>query len=30
MVIPLTDKENIFEGIDTSWNRVPGGKVLET
>jgi LmbE family N-acetylglucosaminyl deacetylase len=25
---PLTNKENIFEGIDTSWNRVKGGKVI--
>ena len=25
---PLTNRENIFEGIDTSWNRVPGGKAV--
>ena len=25
---PLTNKENIFEGIDTSWNRVAGGKAI--
>ncbi|MBU0941140.1 MAG: PIG-L family deacetylase [Bacteroidetes bacterium] len=25
---PLKDKENIFEGIDTSWNRVAGGKAI--
>jgi LmbE family N-acetylglucosaminyl deacetylase len=25
---PLTNKENIFEGIDTSWNRVTGGKAI--
>jgi LmbE family N-acetylglucosaminyl deacetylase len=25
---PLTDKNNIFEGIDTSWNRVKGGKPI--
>jgi LmbE family N-acetylglucosaminyl deacetylase len=25
---PLTNKENIFEGIDTSWNRVKGGKPI--
>lgn len=24
----LTDKQNLFEGIDTSWNRVAGGKSL--
>jgi len=23
-----TDKSNIFEGIDTSWNRIKGGKVI--
>ena len=25
---PLQDKSNIFEGIDTSWNRVKNGKVI--
>lgn len=25
---PLTDKENIFSGIDTSWNRIKGGKAV--
>ena len=25
---PLTDNKNIFEGIDTSWNRVKGGKAV--
>lgn len=25
---PLTNKENIFDGIDTSWNRVKGGKEI--
>jgi LmbE family N-acetylglucosaminyl deacetylase len=25
---PLSDKNNIFEGIDTSWNRVKGGKAI--
>ena len=25
---PLTDNENIFAGIDTSWNRVKGGKAI--
>ena len=25
---PLNDKENIFAGIDTSWNRVKGGKAI--
>ncbi|MCF7568113.1 PIG-L family deacetylase [Sabulilitoribacter arenilitoris] len=25
---PLTDNENIFSGIDTSWNRVKGGKAI--
>lgn len=25
---PLKDKTNIFEGIDTSWNRVKGGKSI--
>ena len=25
---PLTDNENIFAGIDTSWNRVKGGKAV--
>ncbi|WP_299339244.1 PIG-L family deacetylase [uncultured Psychroserpens sp.] len=25
-----TDKTNIFEGIDTSWNRVEGGKAIGT
>ncbi|WPR72983.1 PIG-L family deacetylase [Flavobacterium sp. NG2] len=25
---PLKDKSNIFEGIDTSWNRVKGGKPI--
>lgn len=24
----LKDKNNIFEGIDTSWNRIKGGKVI--
>ena len=24
----LQDKSNIFEGIDTSWNRIPGGKPI--
>ncbi|WP_034040384.1 PIG-L family deacetylase [Wocania ichthyoenteri] len=24
----LTDSENIFAGIDTSWNRIKGGKVI--
>jgi len=24
----LKDKQNLFEGIDTSWNRVAGGKVI--
>ncbi len=24
----LKDKQNLFEGIDTSWNRVKGGKVI--
>ena len=23
---PLTDKKSLFEGVDTSWNRVKGGK----
>ncbi|OUS02232.1 LmbE family protein [Flavobacteriales bacterium 33_180_T64] len=23
-----SDKENIFEGIDTSWNRIEGGKII--
>lgn len=26
---PLKDKSNIFEGIDTSWNRINGGKIIE-
>ncbi len=26
--IPLIDKSNLFEGIDTSWNRVKGGKSI--
>ena len=26
---PLDKKDNIFEGIDTSWNRVKGGKPIE-
>ena len=26
----LTNSENIFEGIDTSWNRVKGGKAIGT
>ncbi|MEP5341141.1 MAG: PIG-L family deacetylase [Algibacter sp.] len=25
---PLADKEHIFSGIDTSWNRVTGGKAI--
>ena len=25
---PLTDKTNLFEGIDTSWNRIKGGKAI--
>lgn len=25
---PLKDKNNIFEGIDTTWNRVQGGKAI--
>jgi LmbE family N-acetylglucosaminyl deacetylase len=25
---PLTNKANIFEGIDTSWNRIAGGKII--
>lgn len=25
---PLTDSENIFAGIDTSWNRTKGGKAI--
>lgn len=25
---PLTDNDNVFSGIDTSWNRVKGGKVV--
>lgn len=25
-----SDKSNIFEGIDTSWNRVEGGAIIET
>ncbi|WP_308992225.1 PIG-L family deacetylase [Mariniflexile litorale] len=25
---PLVNKENIFDGIDTSWNRVKGGKAI--
>ena len=25
---PITDNENIFAGIDTSWNRVKGGKAI--
>ncbi len=25
---PLTDDDNIFAGIDTSWNRVKGGKAI--
>ena len=25
---PLKDKSNIFEGIDTSWNRIKGGKPI--
>ncbi len=25
---PLKDKTNIFEGIDTSWNRIEGGKAI--
>ena len=25
---PLTDNKNLFDGIDTSWNRVKGGKVI--
>lgn len=25
---PLTSNDNIFEGIDTSWNRVKGGKAI--
>lgn len=25
---PLTDKSSLFEGIDTSWNRVKGGKPI--
>lgn len=25
---PLQEKKNIFEGIDTSWNRVKGGKAI--
>lgn len=24
----LQDKQNLFEGIDTSWNRIPGGKAI--
>lgn len=27
---PLDKKENIFEGIDTSWNRVKNGQAIET
>lgn len=27
---PLTDNENIFAGIDTSWNRVKGGNAIGT
>ncbi|MUU78355.1 PIG-L family deacetylase [Winogradskyella endarachnes] len=26
---PLDKKESVFEGIDTSWNRVKGGKAIE-
>ncbi len=26
---PLYKKDNIFEGIDTSWSRVKGGKAIE-
>jgi len=25
---PLTDKDDIFSGIDTSWNRINGGKAI--
>ncbi|GAA4897714.1 hypothetical protein GCM10023311_23110 [Flaviramulus aquimarinus] len=25
---PLTDNKNIFAGIDTSWNRIKGGKII--
>jgi len=25
---PLTNSNNVFEGIDTSWNRIEGGKVI--
>lgn len=25
----LTNKQNLFEGIDTSWNRVKGGKAIQ-
>ena len=25
---PLTEKKSLFEGIDTSWNRVKGGKIV--
>lgn len=25
---PLKDKDNIFEGIDTTWNRIEGGKPI--
>jgi LmbE family N-acetylglucosaminyl deacetylase len=25
---PLTNRQNLFEGIDTSWNRVKGGKPI--
>ncbi|MDN3493351.1 PIG-L family deacetylase [Winogradskyella bathintestinalis] len=27
---PLNESNNIFSGIDTSWNRVDGGKAIET
>ena len=27
---PLNNKENIFEGIDTSWNRIKGGEAIGT
>ncbi|AJR03905.1 PIG-L family deacetylase [Siansivirga zeaxanthinifaciens] len=27
---PLNNKENIFEGIDTSWNRIKGGAAIGT
>ncbi|TGV04794.1 PIG-L family deacetylase [Flavivirga rizhaonensis] len=25
---PLTDNKNIFDGVDTSWNRIKGGKTI--